>query len=69
MPKTATDRRLTVAECRKVLGSESNLTDAEVEQIRDQLYALATLSVTEFAKGKSGREERRWANATLKIAA
>jgi hypothetical protein len=69
MPKTATDKRLTVVECRKILGTDCDLTDAEIQNIRDQLYALATLSVTEFATGKGSREERCLAKAALRKAA
>lgn len=45
---------LTVKNCRQFLGLESdNLSDREIEALRDQLYCLATLTTTQFLKTQS----------------
>jgi hypothetical protein len=36
---------LSIDRCRDYLGSDCPLTDEEIEAVRDQLYALATLAV------------------------
>ena len=56
VPKTAEDKRLPVASCRKILGPDCNLTDEQVRSIRDLLYAMARISLDEFAKGVGNRE-------------
>jgi len=56
VPKTAEDRRLPVAECRKILGPDSQFTDEQVKSIRDVLYSMARMSIEEFAKGRGSRE-------------
>jgi hypothetical protein len=56
VPKTAEDRRLPVEECRKILGSGCEFTDEQVKSVRDLLYAMARMSIEEFAKGRGSRE-------------
>ncbi len=36
---------LPLEKCRKILGSNCNLTDSELELLRDQLYSLADISI------------------------
>ena len=37
---------LTLKKCRELLGAKCSLSDSEVEILRDQLYALADISMT-----------------------
>jgi hypothetical protein len=46
-PDGAQDKRLSIALCRKLIGSESALSDAEVETLRNQMYAIANVALTQ----------------------
>ena len=50
---------LTIEQCRQVLGSDCHLSDSELEALRDQLYALADITITVFL----GRREHDRAGA------
>jgi hypothetical protein len=39
---------LSLDQCRQILGPECQLTDGELEQLRDELYALADIALTSF---------------------
>ncbi len=68
-PKTAEGKRLSVQECRKVLGADCTLTDEQLKTVCVQLSALAGILVTEFAKGRNSRETQHTAQNNEKKAA
>ena len=39
---------LSIERCRYVLGADCQLTDGELERLRDDLYALADVTITAF---------------------
>lgn len=51
------DKQLSLISCRKLLPAGCALSDAELEIIRDHLYALADILVEEFV-GSHKREEQ-----------
>lgn len=57
-PQGAKDKRLSIAECRRLMGAECGLSDAELEALRDQTYALADISITEFVQKEGNRKTR-----------
>ncbi len=59
LPKGAKDRRLSIAECQKLLGEDCELGVAEIGTIRNQMYALADISISDFVKGNGSRELRQ----------
>jgi hypothetical protein len=40
--------RLPLNRCREILGNDCEMTDAELELLRDELYALADTAISEF---------------------
>ncbi|MEI8063412.1 MAG: hypothetical protein WCH84_05050 [Verrucomicrobiota bacterium] len=40
--------RLPLNRCREILGNDCGMTDAELELLRDELYALADTAISEF---------------------
>ncbi len=42
-----------------LLGEDCGLGVAEIETIRNQMYALADISISEFVKGNGSRELRQ----------
>ena len=45
---------ISLAECRKILGEAGrDLTDAQLERLRRELYGLADITVTCFLAGRS----------------
>ena len=42
--------RLSIAECRRLLGRATDLSDAELERLRDQLYSFARVLVDDYAR-------------------
>jgi hypothetical protein len=53
---------LDLDQCRQVLGPVCQLSDEELERLRDQLYALADITITAFLE----RRERHRASALRK---
>ena len=45
---------LSLQNCRVLLGTDCNLTDVEVEQFRQQLYAFADVAVEAFCASRKG---------------
>ena len=59
LPNGAKDRRHSIAECQKLLGEDCGLGVAEIGTIRNQMYALADIAISEFVKGNGSRELRQ----------
>jgi hypothetical protein len=47
------DRRLSLKKCRGLVGSSCQLSDEQLKEARDLMYALADLLIGEYVKGKS----------------
>lgn len=47
-------RRLSIAQCRRLLGRTTHLNDTELERVRDQLYSLAEVLVEHHVKHRTG---------------
>lgn len=43
---------LSVADCRRILGPQSTLTDAEVEELREQIRKLAVFAVDAWTRDR-----------------
>lgn len=43
---------LTIQRCREILGKDCALSDAELENLRDQLYGLADVAVSAFLEAR-----------------
>jgi hypothetical protein len=41
---------LSINECRNIIGDQSDLSDNEIEALRDQLYALASVSMDAYSQ-------------------
>ena len=49
---------LTLEQCKKILGNKAqNLTDSEIESIRDELYIAANLAFSHWQKNRSSTKE------------
>lgn len=46
--RRTTNDRFDLSRCRKLVGSDSSLTDTELQQLRDQLYELATVMLQAY---------------------
>jgi len=47
---------ISLAECRKILGDAArDLTDADLERLRQELYGLADIAVTHFLETRPGK--------------
>lgn len=57
-PNGVEDKRLSISECRRLLGTDCKLTDVEIENLCDAMYALADISITEFV-AKNGNHPTR----------
>jgi len=44
---------LSLDQCRRVLGPECQLTDAELERLRDEMYALADIAITTLLEARA----------------
>jgi len=52
------DKRLSLKRCRELIGGNSDLSDGELEAIRDEFYALADVMTEAYArKGPKTTEE------------
>lgn len=45
--------------CRRILGSDCPLSDAEVEALRDELYEVAAIALDVAADGQNERQPER----------
>lgn len=54
--------KVSIEECRRILGSSAeNMTDAEVEKMRDGLEQTADVLYTQMVEaGRNGLEMQRW---------
>ena len=57
-PNGPQDKRLSISECRRLIGADTGLSDAEVESLRDQMYSMADITVTEYV-AQAGKRRRR----------
>lgn len=68
MPQGAQDeRRLGIGECRKLIGDDCDLSDKQVETLRDQSYALAHVAVTEYVTRTHNRTTRKDGNSVAAV--
>jgi hypothetical protein len=44
---------LNLDQCRRVLGPECQLTDGELERLRDEMYALADIAITTLLEARA----------------
>ena len=58
-PNGPQDKRLSISECRTLIGVDTNLSDAEIESLRDQMYSLADITVTEYVAQAGKRRPRK----------
>jgi len=63
MPLGAQDERLSISECRKLIVREIDLSDAQMEALRGQMYAFADITAIEY-KAKSRNRGTRNANTS-----
>lgn len=49
---------LSLEQCRRLLGPGCELSDEELERLRDELYALADIAVAGFVDARSRRDHR-----------
>lgn len=57
MPGAATDRRLTLSDAREII-PERALSDSGLETLIDQMYSLADIAMSEFARENGVRSRR-----------
>ena len=50
---------LSIAECRELLGPTPELTDEDVQQLRDHLYGLADIALTHYFQERDRRPRER----------
>ncbi len=50
---------LSISQCRKHLKKGSNVSDVELEQLRNHLYQLADIAINAFVRGKDNKEEKK----------
>jgi len=67
-PNGAQDKRLGISECRKLLGADCKLTDVEIEQLCEAMYALADISITEFVTKNGNRSTRNEETMAYQVA-
>lgn len=64
------DGWLSIEKCRKLIGMDSKLTDAEILRLRDSFYAFADIFAAEFAmKTDDGRQPHKQHKIVDQIAA
>ena len=47
---------LSLEQCRQILGKDCQLTDGDLERLREQLYALADIAIAEFTQNRSNAD-------------
>jgi hypothetical protein len=57
-PNREKDKRLSTARVRELIGASRQMTDAEVETLSYQMYALADIVTSEIVQRKGKREVR-----------
>src|SRR5262245_28028505 len=55
-PDTQGCNMLSIEQCRRFLGSDCDLSDEQVEALRDQLYALADIAAAAYQEKQDGNK-------------